>query len=143
VPSVDSSRARYAPTLDFAVAAMVVVVAIVAGVSMRSTTGWLLATALLAVAGYLVAVGLRVRRHPERLAAGDRARRRHVSASMREHPLRWLIGMPIFGAVDGALHMSGFRHTGAGAIALSAGIGAVAGLGVAGYATWRATRSPD
>ena len=117
------------PAVDFVLAAVMLAFGIGAVALARATAaGWIvLATGALAAA-YFAAVSLYGRRHRKEIARYWSARRRRIRASVRRHPLRWLITMPVAAAADAALHWNRHEHRSTASTAVAAAVGGAIGL---------------
>src|SRR4051794_39420359 len=138
--SRDERWALDVSVLDFVLAALLVAAAVACAAASGTRRGLLAAAAMLAFAAYLVAVGMAVRRNRAEVASAALARRRRTQDSMRRYPWRWLVGLPVFGAVDGAVRVSTMRHHSPFATGVAAAGGAAIALVVAAIATWHARR---
>lgn len=127
------------PAVDYALAAILLVFGIGAvALSGASSAGWVVLAAAVCAAAYFVAVGLWSARHRDEIQRHWQARRARTRASMRRHPLRWLIGMPIAAGLDAALRWNRYHHHSLASTAIAAAGGVLVGLVVVVIALRRA-----
>lgn len=127
------------PMADFALAAITFALGIAAvALSGAAVAGWVALAVLALFAAYFVAIGVWSGRHRDDVTRYWRARRTLARASMRRHPLRWLIGLPIVAGVDAALRWNRHGHHSTTSTVIAAAIGAAIGVVVVGIALRRA-----
>jgi hypothetical protein len=130
------------PAVDFALAAIMLALGIGAVVlSGGKAVGWVVFAVCGAFTAYLAVIGEWSRRHHDRIAAYWHARRDLARASMRRHPVRWLVGMPIAAGVDAALRWDRYDHRSVASTVIAAAIGVLIGLVIVVFAVAHARRS--
>jgi hypothetical protein len=79
-------------------------------------------------------------RDPERVAARYGRQGEARQRSMRRHPLPWLLGIPIVGAVTAAIRINSVHHHSTTVTVIAAGIGGLCAAAAVAFALRRARR---
>jgi hypothetical protein len=105
------------------------------------SAGWVVLAVFAVYGAFCVAAGLWSERHHDEVVRYWDARKQVTQATMRRHPVRWMIAMPIAVAVDAAAHWNRYHLRSLTSTIVVGAIGLLVGVVAAAFGIRRAERA--